>query len=92
MPYFYFFRCKDKTLYAGWTTDIKTREKNHNSGKGAIYTRTHGGGKIIYSEKFKNRGDAMRREAEVKKWPKERKERLMLLKLKHLDDQINTKK
>lgn len=77
MFFFYIFRCKDNTLYCGSTKDLKNREKLHNSGKGAIYTRTHGGGKIIYSEKFKTVGDAMRREIEVKKWPKAKKELLI---------------
>lgn len=76
MFYFYLFRCADDTLYCGSTKDLAHREKLHNTGKGAIYTRTHGGGKIVYSEKFESVGDAMRREIEVKKWPKVKKEQL----------------
>lgn len=77
MFYFYLFRCKDNTLYCGSTKNLANREKLHNTGKGAIYTRTHGGGAIVYSEKFKTVGNAMRREIEVKKWSKAKKESLI---------------
>ena len=73
MFYFYLFRCKDGTLYCGSTKNLQNREKLHNSGRGAKYTKIHGPGKIIYSEKFKTIGDAMRREIEVKKWPRLKK-------------------
>lgn len=35
----YILRCADGTLYCGVTTDIKRRMSQHNSGKGAKYTR-----------------------------------------------------
>ncbi len=73
MYYFYLFECRDGSFYAGSTKDLEEREKKHNSGKGAIYTRTHGGGKIIYFEKFATWGEALRREAEVKKWRRSKK-------------------
>ncbi len=80
MYYFYILRCKDNTLYCGSTKDLAKREQLHNLGKGSIYVRTHGGGKIIYSEIFKIQGDALRREIEIKKWPKAKKELLIMAK------------
>ena len=77
MFHFYLFRCKDGSLYSGVTNDLKSREKRHNAGQGAIYTRTHGGGKMVYAENFRSLKKAMRREAEVKKWPKTKKENLI---------------
>ena len=73
MFYFYIFRCADNTLYCGSTNNLEKRENLHNAGKGARYTRIHGGGKIIYSETFTTIGDALRREIEVKKWPRVKK-------------------
>jgi len=73
MFYFYILRCKDNTLYSGSTNDIKTRESLHNQGKGSKYVRSRGGGKIVYFEKFRTLSKALRREAEVKKWPKNKK-------------------
>lgn len=78
MPhYFYFARCSDRSLYAGYTTDPKKREQAHNLGKGAKYTAGRKPVKIIYSEKFTTKSEALRREAGVKKWRKAEKENLI---------------
>jgi putative endonuclease len=75
--YFYLARCVDKTIYAGYTTDLKNREYKHNAGQGAKYTKARRPVKIIYSESFKTKIRAMQREAEVKTWPKIKKEHLI---------------
>ena len=71
--YFYILKCKDKTLYCGMAKDLAARVRLHNLGKGSVYVRSRGGGKIVYSEKFKTIGDALRREIEVKKWTRNKK-------------------
>lgn len=73
MFYFYIFECVDKTLYCGSTNNLANREKLHNLGRGAKYTRAHGGGTMVYSESFSTQREALRREAEVKKWPRKKK-------------------
>jgi len=73
MYYFYILRCKDGTLYCGSTNNISKREAMHNAGKGSKYVASRGGGEIVYSEKFKTINLALRREAAVKKWPREKK-------------------
>lgn len=75
--YFYFARCADDSLYAGYCKDIQAREAKHNAGEGAKYTRSRKPVKIIYSEPFETRTDAMRREAQVKKWTRIKKENLI---------------
>lgn len=77
MHYFYILLCKDGTYYCGITKDLTSRENTHNAGKGSVYVRSRGGGKIVYSEKFKSVGDALRREIEVKKWTREKKKNLI---------------
>ncbi len=76
MPFFYLARCSDGTLYSGSCKDPAAREAVHNSRKGAKYTRSRLPIRMVYSEEFPTLGDALRREAEVKKWRKERKEAL----------------
>jgi putative endonuclease len=71
--YFYFARCADGSLYAGSTNDLKAREAKHNAGKGAKYTRARLPITIIYSEEFATVNEALKREAEVKKWKREKK-------------------
>jgi putative endonuclease len=77
MSYFYILKCADNTLYCGSTKNIEQREIKHNNGSGSKYVRAHGGGKIIYHEKFRNWGKALTREAEVKKWPRNKKQALI---------------
>ncbi len=78
MFYFYIFKCKDDSLYCGSCKNLANREKVHNSGKGSTYVRSRGGGKIVYSEKFRSWGKTLSREAEVKKWPRQKKIDLIL--------------
>jgi predicted GIY-YIG superfamily endonuclease len=80
MFYFYILKCKDGTLYSGSARDLKEREAKHNSGKGSKYVYAHGGGKIVYSEKFRSWSKTLKREAEVKKWARIKK--LNLIKIK----------
>jgi len=77
MFYFYILRCKDRSLYCGSTNNLEKRLKLHNTGKGSAYVKSRGGGEIVYSESFDTLGDAMRREVEVKKWSKAKKEKLL---------------
>ena len=39
MNYTYILKCKDDSLYTGWTNDLKKRITSHNAGKGAKYTK-----------------------------------------------------
>jgi len=74
MPYFvYLIKCRDKTLYCGWTTDLKKRLAMHNSGKASRYTRARLPVKLVYSERKKTKSAAMSREAEIKKLPRKKK-------------------
>lgn len=77
MNYTYMLRCKDGTLYTGWTNDIKRRVRTHNSGKGAKYTKPRRPVKLVYCEEFPTREEAMRRECEIKRMGKKEKERLV---------------
>jgi putative endonuclease len=76
--YAYFARCNDGSLYAGYTTDLDKREKAHNEGKGARYTRVRRPIRIVYSEQFKTRSEAQKREYEFKQLPKKDKESLAM--------------
>jgi len=75
--YFYIAKCADGTLYSGQTHNIEKREWEHNNSGGAHYTSSRRPVKIVYSEEFASRGMAMRREAEVKKFTRKRKMKLI---------------
>ncbi len=78
MQYFiYLARCSDKSLYIGSCTDIKSREIKHNKGDGAQYTRQRRPIKIIYFEEYNTLIKARRREAQIKRWTRIKKENLI---------------
>lgn len=85
MYYFYLLRCDDKTLYCGQTKNLKRRIEEHNSNnsKSSKYTRSRRPVKLIYFEKYPTIQLAMKRERQVKKWPKEKKEELVKMKKCH---------
>ena len=81
MFYLYIVQCRDGTLYTGTARDMDARIKLHNSGKGARYTRGRQPVTLLFSEEFETPGDALRREQEIKKWPRSRK--WLLIQQKH---------
>lgn len=77
MNYVYIARCADGTLYTGWTTDLIKREKAHNAGKGAKYTKSRTPIKIVYSEVFDDKETAMSREWHIKRLTRAEKLKLI---------------
>lgn len=63
----YIVRCRDGSLYTGFTSDLEKRVRVHNSGKGAKYTRSRLPVVLVYSAPFEDRSGAMREEARIKK-------------------------
>lgn len=77
MWYVYLLRCADGTLYAGCTTDPLRRLAQHNAGRGAKYTRARRPVELAYVEEAGERGQALRREAALKRLS--RREKLALV-------------
>jgi putative endonuclease len=76
MNYTYIIQCADGTLYTGYTTDLDSRMEAHNSGDGAKYTRGRGPVRLLYSEAFETKGEALKREVQIKKLTRARKLKL----------------
>lgn len=66
MNYTYIVKCRDGTLYTGWTNNLQKRLDAHNNKKGARYTRTRTPVELLYYEGFPTKNEAMRREYEIK--------------------------
>ncbi|HAM92373.1 MAG TPA: hypothetical protein DCQ00_02575 [Phascolarctobacterium succinatutens] len=69
----YMLRCKDGSLYTGWTNDLEHRLAMHSSGRGAKYTRGRGPLELVYSEELPDKEAALRRECAIKKLRREQK-------------------
>ncbi|GAA5100265.1 GIY-YIG nuclease family protein [Wohlfahrtiimonas larvae] len=74
--YFYVLRCYDGTFYAGYTTDIRRRLKEHNDGVGAKYTRvaTRRPLSLLHFEIFATKSEAMKQEYAFKQLSRKEKE------------------
>lgn len=73
----YLVECADASLYCGVSTDVEARVATHNEGKGARYTRARLPVQLVFSEAVGDRGDALRRELEIKALPTSRKRALL---------------
>lgn len=73
----YMVRCADTTLYTGISNDVARRVKTHNSGRGAKYIIPERRPvELVYVEDGFEQGDAMKREAAIKRSGKAVKEKL----------------
>jgi uncharacterized protein (TIGR02453 family) len=73
----YLARCADGSLYTGVTTDPARRERAHNEGRGAAYTRSRRPVRLVHLEPARDRGAALRRELVIKRLSRKGKEKLM---------------
>ena len=81
MSYFvYILRTSSDTLYIGQTNNLEQRIQEHRSksSKSAKYIRYFSFFKLVYYEEYQTRSEAMKREAQLKKWPRAKKEALVI--------------
>lgn len=63
----YIVRCRDDSLYVGITNDVERRMAQHNSGKGARYTRARRPVSLVFLEPHPDKVSAARQEYAVKR-------------------------
>jgi putative endonuclease len=73
----YLARCRDGSLYCGWTTDPMAREAAHNAGRGAAYTRSRRPVRLVYVEEARSRSAALKREHAIKRLTRAAKQALV---------------
>ena len=68
MPWFVYVLLNDTKLsYTGIALDVEDRLRRHNAGQGAKFTRGRGPWRVIHTEGPLEHGDALRREAVLRK-------------------------
>lgn len=79
MYYLYICRCSDNSLYCGQTKNLEKRVKEHNENKikSAKYTWSRQPVMLVYFEKHKTLSEVLKREIEIKKFSKIKKEKLV---------------
>ena len=73
MCYTYIIRCKNNSLYTGYTTDIERRMKEHKQGRNSKYTKAKGFYKLEVFFESKTKSEAMKLEYYIKKLSRSKK-------------------
>lgn len=68
MWYVYLLLCEDGSFYTGVSNNLEKRFLDHQTGRGAKYTRSHKPVKLIHQEGFATHSEALKREIEIKGW------------------------
>ena len=77
MHFIYILRCADASLYIGETDDIVRRLARHQEGRACAFTAQRRPIELVYVEELANRVEARRRERQLKKWTRAKKEALI---------------
>lgn len=73
----YILKCSDESYYVGQTNDLEKRIKSHNSGRASQYTSSRLPVTLVYSESLLKKDEAVKREAQLKKWSRAKKQALI---------------
>jgi len=77
MWFVYILRCADGSFYVGETNDVASRLARHNNGTAAAHTARRRPVQLVYSERYPNRDDCLKRERQLKRWTRAKKEALI---------------
>lgn len=88
----YMLKCKDESLYTGYTTDLERRVRMHTEGTGAKYTRGRGPFQVVFIEKHETKEAALQREYAIKQLSRQEKVMLIRDQLKEVMNRANTEK
>jgi predicted GIY-YIG superfamily endonuclease len=78
MHFVYMLRCADQSLYIGETDDLANRIMRHQEGRGCAYTAARRPVELAYVEEVANHLEARRREHQLKRWTRAKKEALVV--------------
>ncbi|MFB4168712.1 GIY-YIG nuclease family protein [Virgibacillus sp. JSM 102003] len=88
----YILKCKDNSLYTGYTNDLEHRVAMHEQGKGAKYTRGRGPFQVVFVERFSTKEEALQKEYQIKQLTRKGKFQLIRDKLKEVIQYEHTEK
>lgn len=77
MYYVYMIKNSEGLLYIGISENPKKRLQCHNSNRGADFTKNQNSFRIVFSEEYKTLAEARKREIQIKKWRRDKKELLI---------------
>jgi len=75
--YVYILRCDDGSYYVGHTNNVENRFTRHKDKTGARHTAAHAPEEVLYRQEFSTEVEAMKRERQLKRWTRAKKEALI---------------
>ena len=75
--FIYILECSDKSYYVGITPNLKRRLREHQIGRGGLWTKLRRPVALKYFEKLKTKLEAEARERRLKGWSRRKKEALI---------------
>ena len=78
-------------LYVGVSKNPKLRLKEHNTQRGSVFTKS-GNFRIVFREEYLTLSKARQREIQIKKWRRDKNEKLMKRYQEGLSTKIDGKK
>jgi len=73
MYYVYILASINRVLYIGSTDNLRRRVAEHKRGHGNAFTTRYRVHRLVYYETCETRPEAVRREYEIKRWPRAKK-------------------
>lgn len=76
--YVYILRCVDHSYYVGHTDNLEIRIAQHEAGEIPGYTQTRRPVRLVFSDEFATRIEALEAERQIKGWSRAKKEALIM--------------
>jgi predicted GIY-YIG superfamily endonuclease len=73
----YILKCADSSYYTGHTDDLEKRLAEHQSGEMRGYTLNRRPIRLLFSQDFSTREEALESEQQIKGWSRKKKEALI---------------
>ena len=78
MAVIYILLCANNEYYVGCTSDLERRLQDHQTGRGADFTKGHLPFKLVYTEEYLTLEEAYKRERQLHGWSRAKKDALIL--------------
>ena len=73
----YILHCGDGSYYTGHTDNLERRIAEHEAGEWAVYTAKRLPARLVFSQEFSSRDEALACEGQIKGWSRKKKEKLI---------------
>ena len=73
----YMLQCADQSYYVGHTNDLEQRILQHQTGELDAYTATRRPVRVVYTQEFPSREEALAAELQIKGWSRKKKQALV---------------